>query len=186
MGWGHFKAQHLGILNLKIGSRLQRASNKPLLQEVRNPSAHVVFPTHQLWNLGINLSVSHEWNKGRMIFVCTSSMPGLYLLDASSTPSSDNLQCVQISPSVPAGRGQDCPWWMTLPWLRCSRDRYRGGGSQNVTPMPSVSHSSSLFPVVHDSLPYKSTCLFLLKEAKGCPEQTCLHSALWCLNFLLK
>lgn len=72
---------------------------------------------------------------------------------ASSTPSCDNeKQLRHRQMSLPGGRGQNCPWLMSLLWLRCLGDQHRGESSERVI----TTHPSSHTPAI-SSGPLPST-----------------------------
>ena len=47
--------------------------------------------------------------------------------------------------SLPGGRGQNCPWLMSLLWLRCLGDQHRGESSERVITTHPSSHTPRYF-----------------------------------------
>ena len=53
--------------------------------------------------------------------------------------------CRHRQMSLPGGRGQNCPWLMSLLWLRCLGDQHRGDSSECVITTHPSSHTPSYF-----------------------------------------
>ena len=61
--------------------------------------------------------------------------------------------CRHRQMSLPGGRGQNCPWVMSLLWLRCLGDQHRGDSSECVITTHPSSHTPSYFQWTFPSTP---------------------------------